>query len=75
MSPRASSSSSGRGTESGTSRFTFVTGSIQSEAWSHAMREYWKRRQPGAENVEPEEGIVIASSTTTGSESLERGVY
>ncbi|KAJ5519043.1 hypothetical protein N7453_001465 [Penicillium expansum] len=38
MSPRASSSSSG------TPQFTFVTGNIQSEARSHAMREHWKRR-------------------------------
>jgi hypothetical protein len=38
MSPRASSSSSGM------SQFTFVTGNIQPEARSHAMREHWKRR-------------------------------
>ncbi|KAL4785401.1 hypothetical protein BJX76DRAFT_324593 [Aspergillus varians] len=38
MSQRASSSSSG------TSQFTFVSGNIQSEARSHAMREHWKRR-------------------------------
>lgn len=55
MSPRPSSSSSGTGTGPGTgtatgsgntttSQFTFVTGNIQSEARSHAMREHWKRR-------------------------------
>lgn len=37
MSPRDSSSSSG-------TQFTFVTGNIQSEARSHAMKEHWKRR-------------------------------
>ncbi|KAJ6142255.1 Protein of unknown function DUF3468 [Penicillium chrysogenum] len=38
MSPRAASSSGG------ISQFTFVTGNIQPEARSHAMREHWKRR-------------------------------
>lgn len=38
MSQRASSSSSG------SNQFTFVSGNIQSEARSHAMREHWKRR-------------------------------
>ena len=38
MSPRAASSSGG------ISQFKFVTGNIQPEARSHAMREHWKRR-------------------------------
>lgn len=38
MSPRDSSSSSR------TTQFAFVTGNIQSEARSHAMKEHWKRR-------------------------------
>ncbi|KAJ5865302.1 uncharacterized protein N7529_007218 [Penicillium soppii] len=38
MSSRDSSSSSG------TPQFAFVTGNIQSEARSHAMKEHWKRR-------------------------------
>lgn len=44
MSPRASRSSSGTGTESGTSQFTFVSENKKSEARSHAMREHWKGR-------------------------------
>ncbi|KAJ5289197.1 hypothetical protein N7478_002227 [Penicillium angulare] len=44
MSPRAFGPSSGRGTRSGTSQFTFVGENNQSEARSHAMRQHWKGR-------------------------------
>ncbi|OJJ66442.1 hypothetical protein ASPBRDRAFT_137943 [Aspergillus brasiliensis CBS 101740] len=64
MSPRASSSSSGTGTESGTSRFTFVTGSIQSEARSHAMREHWKRRHKRNQEVKTLNRKKASSSLT-----------
>ncbi|KAI9930288.1 hypothetical protein MW887_012101 [Aspergillus wentii] len=64
MSPRPSSSSSGKGTGPGTSHFTFVTGNIQSEARSHAMREHWKRRHDRNKEAKTSNWKKVSSSRT-----------
>ncbi|KAG2420732.1 hypothetical protein HFD88_000346 [Aspergillus terreus] len=54
MSQWASSSSSGN------SRFTFVSGYIQSEARSHAMREHWKHRHKRNQQAKSDRGKKVS---------------
>lgn len=54
MSQWASSSSSGN------SRFTFVSGYVQSEARSHAMREHWKHRHKRNQQAKSDRGKKVS---------------